>query len=197
MADDLLEKAKAGDKEAIAQIYENYRSLIYGYAFKIFKNPDDAEEIVSRTFEKFLTLLPTLRSGTLAGWLFIVARNEVMEIHRERAKTSENIEEVEKSPKEELFQTKSNPEELLAQKRDWEELIKGLVRLPKDYEMVLVSYYLEGYEIKEIAQKLGKSEKAVRQILARGREELRTILKDSPWLRKRYNFIGGQDERKK
>ncbi len=196
MPDDLLERAKEGDESAIAKIYEHYRSLLYAYAFKVFKNQDDAEEVVARTFEKFLSLLPTLRSGTLAGWLFIVARNEITEIHRERTK-GESLEAIEKSPKEafSLARDNPNPEDSLGQKRDWEELIKALSKLPKNYGTVLILYYLEGYEIKEIAQKLGKREENVKKILFRAKKEFRNALKNSPWLRKRYNFIGGKDEK--
>ncbi|MEO0102887.1 MAG: RNA polymerase sigma factor [candidate division WOR-3 bacterium] len=193
MLDDLLERAKEGDESAVAKIYENYRSLIYAYAFKVFKNQDDAEEVVARTFEKFLTFLPSLKSGNLAGWLFIVAKNEIAEIHRERTK-EESLEAMEKSPPRESSPANPNPEDLLLQKRDWEELVKALLKLPKDYERVLILYYLEGYEVKEIAQKLGKSEDMVWQIISRAKKKFKNALKHSSWLRKRYKFIGGKDE---
>lgn len=47
-----------------------------------------AEEVVSQTFEKFLTLLPTIKAGNLSGWPFVVARNVIA---RRLGKTEANV----------------------------------------------------------------------------------------------------------
>jgi RNA polymerase sigma-70 factor (ECF subfamily) len=186
MDDELLERAKKGDESAIIAIYQKNKDILFAYVQKICRDDNIAEEIVSQTFEKFLTLLPTIKSGNLRGWLFIVARNVLRDFYREREK--------------EISLTETNPfpspEEMSYEKRDWEEINQALRELPKIYQEILSLYYLKGDSVEEIKKKTGKSESTIWQLLSRARKKLRKIVRNSPWLKKRYPFIGGKDEKK-
>lgn len=49
---DLLTKLREGDEPAFIQIYNQYRSKIYTYAYQLCKSSDTAEEIVQEVFIK-------------------------------------------------------------------------------------------------------------------------------------------------
>ena len=51
--------------------------------------------------------------------------------------------------------------------------------LPENFREVVHLFYQEGYATKEIAEILGKNESTVRSDLKRGREKLKSILKEA------------------
>ncbi len=175
---EILKKAKEYDEEAIASIYRKYRDIIYYYGLKVFKNPDDAEEVVSQTFERFMDFLPTIRSGSLKNWLVITARSVIRLMLKDTERKFPRIEEV---PEEMIVGWNPDAEEsnrlMLAAARE---------KLPADLKEVLLLFYDFGYSAKEIAKKLGKSYLAVRLLLYKAREKLREIL---------TKMSGGEDEK--
>lgn len=48
----LARRIKKGDVQAFDQLYERYSQRVYGFAFSMLKNREDAKEIVQETFLK-------------------------------------------------------------------------------------------------------------------------------------------------
>ena len=59
------------------------------------------------------------------------------------------------------------------------EMLKAVMALPTKYRMILYLYYYEGYATAEIAEFLQVPNGTVRTRLARGREQLKKILKEA------------------
>ena len=53
-----------------------------------------------------------------------------------------------------------------------------LLELPLKYRTVIYLHYVEGYQVKEIADILGITQYAVKKRLQRGREQLRILYKE-------------------
>jgi RNA polymerase sigma-70 factor (ECF subfamily) len=53
----------------------------------------------------------------------------------------------------------------------------ALFRLTEDYRDVLVKKYVDGFSVREIADRDGRSTKAVESLLTRARERLRELLR--------------------
>ncbi len=175
---EILARAKEYDEEAIAQIYQKYRDMIYYYGLKVFKNPDDAEEVVAQTFERFMNFLPTIRGGSLKNWLALTARSVISLMLRDGERKFSRIDEI---PEEMLVDL--NPDTGMDENRL--RLTRAREKLPKDYQEVLLLFYDYGYSAKEVAKKLRRSHQAVRLLLHRAREKLREILTKE---------LGGKDE---
>lgn len=56
------------------------------------------------------------------------------------------------------------------------ELIGFVMKLPKNYRISIYLHYYEGYQVKEIALMLGKSENNISAYLSRGRKKLRSMI---------------------
>lgn len=78
----LLNKIALGDEHAFRIVFDNYRPKIYGYALKIIKSNEQAEEILH---DVFLTLWqhenPT-EIIHLEAYLKVVARNAALQVLR-------------------------------------------------------------------------------------------------------------------
>lgn len=74
----LASRAKA-EPEAFAEIYDHYFPLVYNYVRFRVSDAQSADDITARIFEKALTGIAQYRPkrGSLASWLFGIARHAV------------------------------------------------------------------------------------------------------------------------
>src|SRR5258708_39125038 len=57
----LVAQAKSGSSNAFGELYERHRLRIYRTAFRILRNPQDAEDAAQRSFQRVLTNLARFR----------------------------------------------------------------------------------------------------------------------------------------
>lgn len=192
----LLEQAKKGDEQAISTIYNEYKHMMFNNALKLLKNPDDAEEAVSQTFERFLTYKHTIKTGPLGSWLTTTARNVCMDILKDKSRYFVKMDDMESTELEKTISETNpykDPAEIYHQQKDKEELLKILEKLPKDYKKVLVLHYTDGYTCQEIAKTLGRTENAVKLLLFKARRRAKEIIEKTPSLSEKF---GGKRETK-
>lgn len=71
-----LRRVRRGHTEAIGDIYELTKSVVYGYALSILKNTQDAEDILQETYVKVCLNADSYRSqGKPMAWIFTIVRN--------------------------------------------------------------------------------------------------------------------------
>ena len=81
----LFEEFKSGKKEVLEEIYNKYQKVIYGIAFGILKNKDDAEDIVQSVFIKLHTLDKTkLPENNIPSWMYTLTKNEALQFLRKQ-----------------------------------------------------------------------------------------------------------------
>lgn len=156
------------DRHKFERIYERYRNLMYHVAYKILRNPQDAEDAVHQAFvsiiqniHKFVQIdCPETRS-------FIVLMTERKAIDLIRIRHSEKI---------------------LPLNEDWigleipapgdHGLADALAKLPVRYREVLLLRFDNGYSTRELAKMLGLTESGVRKLIGRAKDALRYILEE-------------------
>ena len=125
----------------------------------------DAEEILQETLLKILTSAPNFESEEhKKGWLLRVAANlskNRLEYNALRA-YDELSEDLAKEGREDLSFV-------------WE----AVKDLPTQFREVIHLHYYEGYSTEEIALILGRNPSTVRSDLRRGREKLKSVLKEA------------------
>ncbi|MGJ3237159.1 MAG: sigma-70 family RNA polymerase sigma factor [Anaerolineae bacterium] len=80
-----LERARKGDKQAIAEIYQEYFEPIYQFVRLRVGHRQNAEDLTSDIFVKFIKALKTDKAPhtSLRGWIFRVARNTIYDHYGE------------------------------------------------------------------------------------------------------------------
>ena len=85
----LVVQAKSGQSSAFGELYERYRFKIYRSAFRILRNPQDAEDAVQQAFQHAFTNLHRFReTSAFATWVTRIAINEALTILRQRRVTT-------------------------------------------------------------------------------------------------------------
>lgn len=95
MADDselkeLVERAKAYDVEALAQIYERYFDRVFRYMLARVRKRETAEDLTGQTFLRLLERLSEFewRGPGFTAWLFRIAHNIAVDWFRRRHEMS-------------------------------------------------------------------------------------------------------------
>ncbi len=160
----LARLAREGNEQAFAVIVERYRRELHVLAGRM-RSHGRADDLVQQTF---LSAFTALRAGTevkhLRGWLYRILRNEVIRTSRRP------IVEVELDP----ASVASEPLEEASQRRMLAfDALSSIAALPDRQRDVLVASALNGESRAAVADSMGLSEGAVRQLMHRARATLR------------------------
>src|SRR3712207_9409553 len=81
----LVERAQAGDREALEQLYLLHFDRVYSYLQMSVGNRHDAEDLTTQTFLKMLEAIGRFRwqSAPFSAWLFRIAHNLAMDHFRQ------------------------------------------------------------------------------------------------------------------
>lgn len=175
--DVLLERAVGGDQTAVMQIYERYFPPIYQFLRLRTNDPQLAEDIAS---DVFVILVRALRGRSaprhsLRGWLFRVARNElVRQWGRKQRMPVTELEEWLPAPAEE-----GDPEITFLRRLTAERTRTAIRMLAPDQQEVLVLRFGQNLNLEETADIMGKSISAVKSLQFRAVNTLRQILGES------------------
>lgn len=161
--DQLVRKARRGDKEAFISLIEMQKHSMYKVAVGILKNDADAADAIQDTILSCYENLRNLREPKyFQTWITRILINHCNRILAERKKVV---------PVEGFLESEQNMYGAGAEKNatENEEFLEMLGQLEERYRVVLLLYYVEEFSIKEISEILKTNENTVKTRLARGR----------------------------
>jgi len=170
----------AGKQKAVREFYRKYRPRLENYLRGKVSSPTEVEEILQDTFLAALNSLPNFNfRSRLFSYLCAIANHEVADFYR-RKKIKTLL--FSRFPFLETLASKAlTPEEEILKKELKEEIKKVLAKLSPYHRQLLRLKYLRQFSIKEIAQKLKTTPKAVESALGRARKNF------SFWWKKSYS----------
>ena len=148
-----------------AEVLDTYGNAILRCAYSYLHNMADAEEILQDTLLKLLTAAPNFESEAhKKAWLLKVAAN--LSKNRIEYNALRDCDELD--------------DNLAAEGREDLSFVWEAVKaLPTQYREVIHLHYYEGYSTEEMAKILGRNPATVRSDLRRGREKLKSVLKEA------------------
>ncbi len=185
----LLESAQQGNAEALGTLLENYRAyltvLAQRYLDTRLSGRLDPADVVQITFMEAQRDLPSFRGHSieeLLGWLRNILRNNVSSAHQKHLYTQKRSagREVSNSPTDSrpaitdvAPAETTSPSQRLMRDEAAVYLSNCLEDLPVSQREALRLRYVEGCSLKQMAEKMDKSEMAVAGLLKRGLQALR------------------------
>ncbi len=172
---ELMTELKKGSVKALNAIYDRYAGRLYAYIIPWVKSVQDTEEIVQDVFVNLWKYHAGLDpSRSLEALLFTIAQR--YRINAVRALAASPVYEDFLDYSNKLKSEESDKleyDEFLAQIR------KAVGSLTSQQREVVAMSKLDNLSNAEIAEKLGISEKTVRNTLSAGLKALRTLLSDT------------------
>jgi RNA polymerase sigma-70 factor (ECF subfamily) len=194
---DVLRRARAGDAAALEQLLQEYREFVRGLVRS--RRPDrlqarvDHSDIIQETMLRVAQNIGDFQGNCeeeWKAWLARIAENEVVHqirhhlaaarraVGRESPRSAEPVGSAEGMSRLEewLARTQTSPS-LAAQRNERAfALADALTRLPEDYRRVLVLRHLDGMPFAAVAERMGRSEGAVRVLWTRALKKMREEL---------------------
>jgi RNA polymerase sigma-70 factor, ECF subfamily len=167
----LIEAAQS-DPSRFAELYESNFHRVYAFVVRRVSSRDEAQDVTAEVFHQALRNLGQFqwRGVPFAAWLLRIAANALADRWQRSSRAVEvpaDEAQIEQQPSADV-----NDVERRAM------LFQLVDRLPSDQRLVVLRRFVEQKSIREIAQELGRSEGAVKQLQFRALETLRSKVRD-------------------
>jgi RNA polymerase sigma-70 factor, ECF subfamily len=150
----LAERIRAGDQEALGELYDRYASIALAVALRVVADREEAEDLVHDAFVAVWRKIGRFDPGrgSLRAWLMTVVRNRAIDRVRARRPRIDIDDADERS----LLRTGPNPTwEAALGSASAAELRAAMASLPHEQRTAVELAYFEGYTYREVAEITG------------------------------------------
>ncbi len=162
---EVLVRLRAGQRQALAHVYDRFAKPVYGLALRVLANPEDAADLVQDIFIALPKSSRQFRGDARFGhWLRRVTSNATIDRLRARKRLTPLQDALDQ------LQTEAAPEDT----GDAERLLAALSPTAR---LVLQMHAVEGYTHEEMAELFGQSPSYSKSILSRALDRLRRQLR--------------------
>ncbi|OPX42558.1 ECF RNA polymerase sigma factor SigW [Ruminiclostridium hungatei] len=162
--DDEVPFLSGSPEDDLENAYSRYGNMLFKLCFVILSNTVDAEDALQDTFLRYINKRPVFNEPEHEKAWFIKVANNVCKDMR-RFKLRHNTLHID-----ELSDYCSG--------EDQGHVLEQILTLPPKYKIVIHLYYIEGYNVEEIARIIDLSRSAVKMRLLRGRKLLKVELEE-------------------
>ena len=170
----LLERYRAGDRAAFAELVVRYQRPIYNAAFWVLRRAEDARDITQIVFLKVAEQLDEYDPKyKFFSWIYRIAVNESLNLLRRNGREEALDDEVDLPGAD-----SSNPERQAGEAELSRRIQGTLMGMTTNDRMVLSLRHFSDCSYQEIGQILDLDEKTVKSRLYEARHRLADLLKD-------------------
>ena len=177
---DLVDRARTGDGEAFARLYDHYVDQIFGFVQYRVRDRHLAEDLTSDVFVRALRKLPEFQwqGVDIGAWLMTIARNRITDHFKSaRVRLEHSTGEIFDSPHQDTI---DHPEAVALAKDLSETLTRAMDLLKDEHREVVFLRFVQGLSVAETAQALDRSEGAVKALQYRALRSLAQVVRDDP-----------------
>lgn len=168
----LIQRASQGDSVAFDLLSEQVRPSLYGLAYRMLRNAEDANDAVQDTMVRALRALGDFDpERPIRPWLSRICANCCVDIIRQR-RGGESLEAHEHA----LTDSGPSLDDQTSDAFRQRALVEAVDRLPATYRKIIFMRHFRHMEVNEIADALQKPEGTVKSWLFRARALLRQDL---------------------
>jgi RNA polymerase sigma-70 factor (ECF subfamily) len=173
---EIIEKAKAGDTKALAELVKKYEQTVFNFAFKICRNKDKAENTMQETFFSMVKNLNQFdNKSKLSTWLYTIVANHCLMLARASKKEKfASFDDDDALIDESSITDWSVSPNIIAENNELKKVLdEAIEKLPADYRIVFMLRDVEGLSTEETGKIVKLSVPAVKSRLHRARAFLR------------------------
>src|ERR1700674_5553419 len=183
----LLRSARAGDRQALAELVMPYATGLYRSSLRLTGNVHDAEDVQQETLLKTVARLDqfvgsqTGPRDDMHAWVSRIARNASIDVIRRRREgkifsLDQSSSSSDKPWSAQIPSARANPEQGFLRQESRRLLASAISELPPDLRQVCLLMDVLNYSTQEVADQVGVSNVAVRLRLFRAHRKLREKL---------------------
>jgi RNA polymerase sigma-70 factor (ECF subfamily) len=183
----LVARLKTGERAAFEELIESYQTLVYGLAYRLLNDAEEARDVTQETFLKAYRHVGAFRGECgLKTWLYRLVVNQASNHRRwwrrRRRQETVSLDEPQGDASaplgDRLPSGVRSPEQVALGRERQRLLLAALDQLKQDYRVAVVLRDIEELSYEEIAATLDVPVGTVKSRIARGREELKKRLQE-------------------
>ncbi len=205
--DQLIQRARHGDSEALSSLYHHFLPGVFGYIAARVPDRLTAEDLTSEVFLDMVEGISQVKASEeakFAAWLFQIARMMVAGYYRKREKVpvcvsfeSPSWEDEGQSHTHAANHPACDPVRWSEARADWQVVALAINLLTEEQRQVLVARLILGYDVATVARMLGKKANAIKALQFRALQRLQGLLQKSALSeQERYNHAQQWEERR-
>lgn len=174
---EVVERARRGDQQALAHIYNCYVARVYRYVLARVGSVVEAEDLTEDVFLRMLGAISGYRIGEIpfSAWLFRIAHNHVVSYFRKNSVrgTPEALDDT-------MPDSRSDPASTVETRMMLEEVMNAARGLSDAQREVIALRFAVGLSVAETAQVLGKREGNIKALQHKALARLQHVLLTKP-----------------
>ncbi|HTI71203.1 MAG TPA: sigma-70 family RNA polymerase sigma factor [Candidatus Limnocylindria bacterium] len=182
--EELMHRAKRGDREAFGELVERWKQPVQNFVFRTLPDPDEAQDLAQAVFVQLWKSVQRYeRSARFSTFLFTIARNLCLnEIRRRARHPATSLDETRTDEESSLAQSIPDTatlgaDQTLQRTELFEKVESAVADLPEKQRTALVLCREGELSYEEIGAILGTSLQATKSLIHRARETLKARLK--------------------
>jgi RNA polymerase sigma factor (sigma-70 family) len=170
----LVLRCKRGSREALARIYEKYKTDLLVLAMALLNEASAAEDVVHDVFLSFAQAIERFQlTGSLKSYLLTCAANRARNVNKAKHRQG-----VELDPMESMDSESDGPPELMVCNEQLKQLSDAMAQLPFDQREVIMLHFQAGMTFKAVARSLGISVNTAKSRYRYGMDKLRLFFEN-------------------
>jgi RNA polymerase sigma-70 factor, ECF subfamily len=175
---EMISRCQQGDQEALKEIFDKYHKKVYGIAYGVVRQREEALDIVQEVFIKLFRSIKNFKGRSqFYTYLYRMVMNTAIDHARKTGKQF-----VSSLDEEGSFEPSDNvergPERMLLQKELEGRVKLAMDKLPPEQKAALIFRDVEGLSYQEMSEAMGCSIGTVMSRLHYGRRRVQELLKD-------------------
>jgi len=173
-----VDRARSGDQQALADLYDWYMPRVYRYAVAHLGNSVEAEDLTEEVFLKVLGAIGDFRwrEVPFSSWLFRIAHNQVATHFRRAAQRGGATTAIPEG----MIDWRHDLATTVEERITLEEVRRATEQLPDAQREVIALRFAVGLSIADTAKTLGKREGNVKALQHKAVARLQKILITEP-----------------
>lgn len=175
-----VQKTIEGDAEAFNELMQRHHARIYGLAYRMLGNPEDAADGTQETFlEAFKSVKSFQFQSKFSTWLYRVAINTCQQYIRKFDSRERTLTAYTKNIEDRGVQYNTDFPDQIVLKAERDQLVQEAIsQLPPKQRMVVILFYMQHLKYHEIAEVLDCPEGTVASRLNTAIKNLKSKLKN-------------------
>jgi len=156
-----VQSAQQGDQEAMAFIYDSHYPAVFRYIYYRIRDQSSSEDLAAEVFVRMIEHIKSyrLRGKPILAWLYTIAHNLVADYFYEQSRGNVEL------PEDKLMENDPHqPAQVAERHQEKECLEKAMLHLTEEQRQLILLKFIEDYEVAEVAEVMGKNERAIRSL---------------------------------
>jgi RNA polymerase sigma-70 factor (ECF subfamily) len=176
---DLMLEFQKGDESSFEKLVEKYQQSVFNFVYRFMGGREDAEDITQEIFIRVYSARESYKpKAKFTTWLYTICRNTCIKaLNKKKIETLPILHENALSEEQAGISGMSSPEKAALQNERAQIVKKAIDALPGTQRMALILRTYEDLSYEEISQVMKCSEKAVKSLLYRAKDNLKEKLR--------------------